>query len=144
MSEIDREAMTKTIVQSALIASAVVAYFVSPLLPFANPRTLFNGGAMLGVGLGGAWSAMHGKWGKLWFGAYGLLALAGATILMVELTAAAVHSAANDRRCEQVQADMIGPKPQRPDGPDLFQALRCRPQGRSPIALPPRAAHEPR
>jgi len=36
---------------------------------------------------------------------------------------------ANDNRCLAIQRDMLSSMPLRSDGPDLFQALGCRPQG---------------
>lgn len=33
------------------------------------------------------------------------------------------------RRCLAIQHDMLSAQPHRDDGPELFQALGCRPQG---------------
>lgn len=45
---------------------------------------------------------------------------------------------ANANRCLAVQRDMLSARPARPDGPDLFQALGCRPQGEGSVYAPPR------
>lgn len=41
--------------------------------------------------------------------------------------------AANDKRCLAIQRDMLSSMPMRSDGPDLFQALGCRPQGEGSV-----------
>lgn len=43
---------------------------------------------------------------------------------------------ANDRRCLAIQRDMLSAQPRRADGPDLFQALGCRPQGEGNVYAP--------
>jgi hypothetical protein len=48
-----------------------------------------------------------------------------------------VTAAANDRRCLAIQGDMLSARPRRSDGPDLFQALGCRPQGEGNVFAPP-------
>ena len=42
----------------------------------------------------------------------------------------------NDRRCEALQTDMLAAKPLRADGPELYQALDCRPQGQGSVYAP--------
>lgn len=46
------------------------------------------------------------------------------------------HDDANDRRCLAIQRDMLSARPRRTDGPDLFQALGCRPQGEGSVYAP--------
>lgn len=47
---------------------------------------------------------------------------------------------ANDKRCLAIQRDMLSSQPRRADGPDLFQALGCRPQGEGSVyAQPPKS-----
>lgn len=46
----------------------------------------------------------------------------------------------NLRRCAAIQLDMLSAKPRRPDGPDLFQALGCHPQGGGSVYAPARKA----
>jgi hypothetical protein len=48
-----------------------------------------------------------------------------------------LSSAANERRCLAVQRDMLSAQPRRDDGPDLFQALGCRPQGEGSVFATP-------
>lgn len=43
------------------------------------------------------------------------------------------NEAANDKRCLAIQRDMLSSMPLRSDGPDLFQALGCRPQGEGSV-----------
>lgn len=47
---------------------------------------------------------------------------------------------ANDRRCEAIQHDMLSARPKRADGPDLFQALGCKPRGAGSVYAPPPSA----
>lgn len=44
---------------------------------------------------------------------------------------------ANDRRCLAIQRDMLSAHPHKPDGPALFQAFGCRPQGEGSAYAPP-------
>jgi len=58
---------------------------------------------------------------------------------------------ANDRRCLAIQRDMLSSLPLRPDDPELFKALGCKPQGdgsvyavsERPIKKLTNAAHAP-
>lgn len=50
---------------------------------------------------------------------------------------AKLDDVANTRRCIAIQRDMLSAKPRRDDGPDLFQALGCRPQGEGSVYAPP-------
>jgi hypothetical protein len=43
----------------------------------------------------------------------------------------------NDKRCAAIQRDMLAAQPRRTDGPDLFQALGCRPQGEGSVFSKP-------
>jgi len=47
------------------------------------------------------------------------------------------RSSDNDRRCLAIQRDMLSAQPRRNDGPDLFQALGCRPQGGGSVFAKP-------
>lgn len=49
-------------------------------------------------------------------------------------------SQANDQRCYQLELDMLSAKPRRSDGPDIFQALGCRPQGYENVSFPQTSA----
>jgi len=44
---------------------------------------------------------------------------------------------ANSRRCLAIQHDMLAAQPRRADGPDLFQALGCRPKGAGSVFAGP-------
>jgi hypothetical protein len=48
-------------------------------------------------------------------------------------------SAANDARCVALQADFLSAKPKRPDSREMFEALKCRPQGEGSVYAPPRS-----
>ena len=49
---------------------------------------------------------------------------------------------ANDRRCLAIQRDMLAAQPRRADGPDLFEALGCRPQGEGSVFAKPTKAEQ--
>ncbi len=50
---------------------------------------------------------------------------------------------ANTARCRIIQDDMLTATPRRTDGPDLFQALGCQPQGDGTVAFPKRVEQRP-
>ncbi|KQS48251.1 hypothetical protein ASG20_14195 [Sphingomonas sp. Leaf198] len=60
----------------------------------------------------------------------------GVFLLMFSFSQAEDESWANDRRCLAIQRDMLSANPRRDDGPDLFQALGCRPQGEGSVYAP--------
>lgn len=66
-----------------------------------------------------------------------LLAAVAITPAFIAFTAfslpAVQDEAANDRRCIAIQADMLSSMPLRSDGPDLFQALGCKPKGEGSV-----------
>jgi hypothetical protein len=47
---------------------------------------------------------------------------------------------AADRRCLALQRDMLSAHPRKSDGPALFQAFGCRPQGEGSVMVPPTGA----
>lgn len=121
----------------AIFAFAVVwAYFNAPLLRFADPAFLALAGSALAVGAG--LSLGHtSRWQKivaLFATGIGVLSLA------LLINAAIQDSIANQGRCLALQNDMLSASPLRSDGPALFQALGCRPQGGGTAAVMPRRA----
>lgn len=64
----------------------------------------------------------------------GILAIAG---VIVAYASFEPSGRANDRRCLAIQRDMLSAEPRRDDGPDLFQALGCRPQGEGSVYASP-------
>lgn len=61
------------------------------------------------------------------------------SVVLAAQRLASIDSRANDARCLAIQIDMLSARPKRDDGPDLFQALQCRPQGEGNVYAP--AAH---
>lgn len=111
----------------------VVLYaFAGPLLRFAYPGDLWLVGLLFACILyAGYWSMLYNDgWdGKVMLlTALVALVLAGLVASPV-MNASLSDSRANDRRCLAIQRDMLSSMPLRSDGPDLFQALGCRPQG---------------
>lgn len=119
---------------AGIVAVALVAgYFAAPLLKYAEPGSLYLTGGLFGVGVG-SWWALTGYESPTWQKVIaGLLILWGAISLLVMLGWAIETSRANDQRCLAIQRDMLSSMPFRSDGPDLFQALGCRPQGEGSV-----------
>lgn len=63
-----------------------------------------------------------------------ILTIAG--IVLISLSAK-LEDASNSNRCIAIQRDMLSAQPRRNDGPDLFQALGCRPQGGGSVFAKP-------
>ena len=57
--------------------------------------------------------------------------------LLYAFSVAAEARSVNDRRCLAIQRDMLSAQPRRDDGPDVFQALGCRPQGEGSVFAKP-------
>lgn len=122
-------------------AVAVLAFFVQPVLKFANPDHLVGGAAILSMGIFWVFSDLaRDSMSKATFigMAAGLLGYLGIAWTMMD---ASKQSTINDERCATVQADMLAPNPVRGDSADVFQALGCRPQGVQDYALPKTGRH---
>jgi hypothetical protein len=64
---------------------------------------------------------------------------AGALLYLAASVAAArqLTDSAADRRCLAIQRDMLSAHPRKPDGPAIFQAFGCRPQGEGSVMVAP-------
>lgn len=123
---------------------ALGAFCVQPLLPLVEPIWFLNGGLALGLGCaffltsyGNDARTMRSYWGS------GIITIAGLVILTSVVTKAEARSEANQKRCILIEQDMLSKNPSLANGPDIFQALGCRPQTgilpaieRKPIDLP--------
>lgn len=119
--------------RATLPASAIAAFAATPLLRFADPAVLWAGGYALATAvivLVISQSLINQKW---LMRAGGALAGLGLAILFYLGDTGMTASKANDKRCLAIQRDMLSAQPRRDDGPDLFQALGCRPQGEGSI-----------
>jgi hypothetical protein len=126
------------------LGGALAAFFISPLLKFANP-TVLAAGAVAGMGLFGLYNArvvsdMKPFAEKV---AWSFIFVGGSATVIALIFASQV-SVSVDRYCSHVQARMIdatrGGKPLG-DIKDVFQALQCRPQeiaavGTTPAQVP--------
>jgi hypothetical protein len=126
----------RTFVASTVVVSATTAFCITPLLRYVDLDWFVFAGFALAVSASISWSAMRNGWGPYWewpaMGAVVISLLSGTYVVT-----RAMHEAVdNDIRCLHVQEDMLMPIPRRADGPDLFQALGCRPQGTSDIQFP--------
>jgi hypothetical protein len=61
----------------------------------------------------------------------------------VRITTPPAVDIANGRRCIAIQRDMLSAMPRRADGPDLFRALGCRPQGEGNVYAAPESLRMP-
>jgi hypothetical protein len=126
---------------AAAVVAATFAYFSAPLLAFADAGVVAGAGSLFGVGAAGAWLALRQRWGLWWQSTYTAAALAGGLLLAYEITHTVASYGHNQERCATIQGDMLSPRPRRSDGPDLFQALGCRPQGGANVQFPARTAN---
>lgn len=113
--------------------AAIAAFVFQPVQRFVAPEQLFLGGMFLIMGLLPA--TVFRKRGMpqvvLW-GVAGVMAF-GAFVLFLAANDAVDQSNWNDQRCIRIQTAMLHPTGRtRPDLPDLFTALGCRPQGTAP------------
>lgn len=123
---------------AVLATVAIGGYFSVPVLRFTDPEWLQVFGLMLGFGAGGWWFAAKIGRGLRWqipMILFVMIALIGLSRLVAN---ALDESEKNHSRCAAVQSDMLSANPSRSDGPDLFQALRCRPQGDQNVSFPKR------
>lgn len=123
---------------------ALGAFCVQPLLPLVEPIWFLNGGLALGLGCaffltsyGNDARTMRSDWSS------GAIIIVGLVILTSVVTKAEARSEANKKRCILIERDMLSANPALANGPDIFQALGCRPQTgilpdivRKPIDLP--------
>jgi hypothetical protein len=119
--------------------AAVLAFAVQPVLRFAD-IDLFAGSVMgAAAGVFGLWNTQpYRTWHDRAIAVGGMLMLIwGMTGVVSTCLAVGPAIRANDHRCLVIQNDMLSARPRRPDGPDLFQALGCRPQGEGGVyAIP--------
>jgi hypothetical protein len=127
--------ITRAFVTAAVLLAVVWGYFASPVLEYANAAWLAMGGLALGVGAGGGWLALHGNFGKRWEYPMIALGILGGVSVLVQTNVAMADYETNRSRCARLERDMLSARPVRPDGPALFEALRCVPQGNAPLQL---------
>lgn len=116
-------------------ALVVISYCAAPFLQYTHPGNLLS----LGAALGGSLVAIYGLF--IYRGLAGfiflLVTIAFGSMFVDRLQKtvkpAAISVEANQRRCLAIQKDMLSSSPLRSDGPDLFQALGCRPQGEGSV-----------
>jgi hypothetical protein len=123
----------------AVVTAATGAYFLAPILAYADAAAVASFGSPLAVGAGGAWLAARQQWKKQWEYCYLLMAAIGLVGITWQVTLAQFDYSANKERCAHVQREMLTGTPRRLDGSDLFQALGCRPQGTDDVQFPMRA-----
>ena len=120
------------------ICGITIAWLSQPLLRYSNPVYLF----WLGIGICAVVlllaiaRGVHSRNLRTLLG----LGVAAFTIylgwsLFVASRVLIARSSANDRRCYAIQADMLSPRPRRQDGPALFEALGCRPDGQQNVSF---------
>jgi len=118
--------------------AAVLAFLLQPWVRFL-PSNAVIGGIVLTIWLGDLFAARAANdhtriASRLGLGA-GALAL-----LSYSFGEAGNDAVSNDRRCLAIQRDMLSAHPRKPDGPALFQAFGCRPQGEGSVMVAPTEA----
>lgn len=114
---------------ACVAAGAMFAYLAQPVLRFADPVDLVCLGGAAASLLIGLWSSLVGATNsrKQW-----KCVIAAAVVMVLFLTVvlapALVRSRTHDRRCRQIESQMMEGTGTRADLPDLFAALQCRPQ----------------
>ena len=123
--------------RAAVLAAALLAFCTQPLMRFVDADRFLGGGALLAGSFCGFAMFISEPKAIMSIG-YGVVAailtLVGAYFLITGATQASAASVANDQRCLVIQRDMLSAKPRLSNGPDLFQALGCRPQGGGGVA----------
>ena len=115
-----------------------LAYFIQPVLRFSDIDALAGAAMLMGNAALLVW--MRAPFEKKLDIAGGLVGAAlfcwGSYVLLDAAFHIGPDVRANDRRCLAIQRDMLSAHPRRPDGPDLFQSLGCRPQGGDSVYAP--------
>ena len=114
------------------LGGALAAFFISPLLKFANPTALAIGGALAGLGLLGLYNSRVVPGVKPFAEkvAWTFIFIGGSTAA-IALVFAGQASVVVDGYCGTVQTRMIAAdRLSRSTGDlkDIYQALQCRPQ----------------
>ncbi len=110
----------------AVIFALITAWFMAPLLRFANPRLLGGAGLMLGIG---AWAIYRGsvlrEKGQILIAAlFGGIGLIGLTIAGQHTLHASLET---DKACLALQGRMLAGNGDA-NAAGAFDALACRPQ----------------
>lgn len=123
----------------AIAAGWVVLTFLwGPVLALVQPGPLAASGLLFAFAVGWFVLSYRMRWGGPWDLPAPLAVGLAMSILQPSISDVVAAQKANVRRCEAVQADMLKSHPQRSDGPELFQALGCRPQGFDSVHAPKR------
>lgn len=129
------------------IGAIVLAFMSGREMEAANPVALATIGLVVALGVicshHAAMSASK-KYGAVATWASLIFAVLAGLIIMIVGGEADANLTANLARCQLIQDDMLAAKPRRSDGPDIFQALGCHPQGVGTVAFPPHDVTSPR
>lgn len=117
--------------------AAVLAFSASPLMRYADPVEIWTFGIALASMI--IINLIEDEEANSPLGIVTTRIIGYGTICLVVWWSSDWTSSAkaNDRRCVAIQRDMLSARPRRHDGPDLFQALGCRPQGGGSVYASP-------
>lgn len=125
--------------KSVAVIGIVVAFAATPILRYSDPWSLMSIACWGAIGFGLSFTVRHipkpWRWGGIGAGCLALLIMAWQAVPFVQ--SIQVTASANDRRCLAIQRDMLSARRRMSDGPDVFQALGCRPQGTGMIRVKP-------
>lgn len=133
----DEHPTIRTLLTAVTAVAIPFGYFAAPLLRFTDAATLAIAGTAIGVGASCTWMALRENWGRPHEIFYSVMLVGGLAGLTYELKGAADVSYANNLRCTAIQRDMLSAHSRMANPADAFQALGCRPQGRTGIMVPP-------
>lgn len=137
----------RSIGAASVVGGAVLSVLAFPLVASGDRNLIFGSAICLSVGVAILVGEYHRGINKVWAVLAFTFAVAGVGGLLWAANGALNNAMLNDRRCFAIQHDMLSAQPRRNDGPDLFQALGCRPQGvgsvfARPTRLERRANHK--
>jgi hypothetical protein len=118
-------------------AALIVFAMAGPVLSYGDGLHLAGVGGLLGLAVL-AYHTVYIREGAdryLWLSVALTAGLTGGIAMIGEMMTIMDNARANDTRCADIQHDMLAAQPRRTDGPALFYALGCSPQGQQRVAF---------
>ncbi|WP_395335087.1 hypothetical protein WBP06_25050 [Novosphingobium sp. BL-8H] len=106
---------------------AIIAFSIQPILDFIDPGLFLMSSGALALGvivLSRIFRGSTSNFDRL----LAFVGVLGALSVTYSLIGAMAVAGRNDARCAKIEMDMLSAHPKMTNGPDVFQALKCRPQ----------------
>ncbi len=130
----DRAILNELFKFSAIVL-AIGAFCSQPVLPFVDPNIFTSAGIVFAAGLGSFYYYLAQRRADRVTVLCGVVTVIGFAMLIYAVSGALENSVRNDARCLALEVDMLSGKSRFENAPDVFQALKCRPQtGEEPRA----------